>query len=504
MVTGAVQGVLPPSAGWPVLLAYHGGNETSVSFIEYSDIGNLSCVVIAPLGQDSVNVNAWIGAFPLLYQPPRDDAAFVNEVLRDVSKRFPLDYSRIYIAGKSDGGGMAAYEVLFPDLFEFEVRGISTVSAAFYGIHNKVAPATVFRFPASAKDYPNINIPKKKAGVALLDFHGTGDTVMPYQGGYDNSTTITEAYNQPGNFFAKAQGFVSRLGVNTANILAYFARWAEISNGIEQEAEVQPFLVADGNFSQPQSIYLFTWSSPDRQPIQHVQVPGGQHCWYGHPTSLHNCSSDLNNEIDATYIMANYFDIPVLSPYESIASTTEPTVSLHANPSGLIDLSYQQLVAPNTTIANITALLWQASKQYPTSYPYWQMGFFEVLNMNGDVLCPKTGSVLSPIDKGWLAAALNPTKVILLPDLSEPSSVVSFSLMGNKIYSSFVHKSSSSLAQTNTKKLLQGISTPFSSKRSKLQVIDLGTSSFAYQKVGNKGQVSGDRIVFLLEEMTLM
>jgi len=137
VVTGSVMGVAPPSSGWPVVIVYHGGGETSKSVLGFSDLAQLSAVVIAPLGQRSRNEHSWMNAFPWLYYPPRDDATFTNRVLQDVSSLFPLDHSRIYITGKSDGGGMTLFVVQQPQLFSFIPRGVVPVSGAFFAVNNK-------------------------------------------------------------------------------------------------------------------------------------------------------------------------------------------------------------------------------------------------------------------------------------------------------------------------------------------------------------------------------
>ena len=94
-------------------------------------LANLSAVVIAPLGQRSLNNYTWISAFPWLVQPPRNNAAFINSVVVDAATLFPLDMSRIYVTGKSDGAGMASFTVQHKELFNFDVRGVSTISGAF-------------------------------------------------------------------------------------------------------------------------------------------------------------------------------------------------------------------------------------------------------------------------------------------------------------------------------------------------------------------------------------
>jgi polyhydroxybutyrate depolymerase len=95
-----------------------------------------------------------------------DDVGFVLSTVEAVARRNPLDRTRLYVAGFSNGG-MLAYRIAaeHPDI----VAAVAVVSATIGG-----AP--------SAKE-PEWSIVRPKQPVAVLAIHGRSDTHIPYEGG---------------------------------------------------------------------------------------------------------------------------------------------------------------------------------------------------------------------------------------------------------------------------------------------------------------------------------
>jgi len=352
--------------------------------------------------------------------------------------------------------------------------------------------------------------------TAILDLHGSGDTVMPYYGQYFNNSKARSEYNTTGYFWGQSQGFPTTQ-VYTANIPSYYSHWAGTVNNIKQTSQVVPFT---SSTTQEEEALLYVWASPGRATVQHIQVVGGEHCWFGHPTAPLGCSTATNLQIDTTIIFSQYTHIPLTRDYVSPSppTTSTPALPFTSNPSGIIDLSYQSLVAPGTSMANITATLFLSSTTYySTRSSSWTMGFFEVVNFNGDVVDPDdTNEILSPSDPRWIEAILNPNHlVVVLPTttLMEPNQQVHFTLPGGKIYASFVMTRNNRTCSSQQHHHSAGdISTPFRRKdrrrrrrNNKLMVIDLpGGSSFGYQKVSSNGQTRGQRMIFHLQGITLM
>jgi polyhydroxybutyrate depolymerase len=95
-----------------------------------------------------------------------DDVGFALSTVDNVAGRNPVDRTRLYVAGFSNGG-MLAYRIAaeHPDV----VAGVAVVSATIGGV-------------PSAKE-PEWSVARPKRPVAVLAIHGRADTSIPYEGG---------------------------------------------------------------------------------------------------------------------------------------------------------------------------------------------------------------------------------------------------------------------------------------------------------------------------------
>lgn len=102
-----------------------------------------------------------------------DDAAFINQVIRDAGKKFNLDKTRVYIGGFSNGAMMAG---LLADEFPREVAAVGMVSGSAGG-----------QSPGSQGYYrlKNMELP-----VPAILFHGDKDTAVPFEGGANKNYKI--------------------------------------------------------------------------------------------------------------------------------------------------------------------------------------------------------------------------------------------------------------------------------------------------------------------------
>lgn len=189
ILTGTFAARPAPSGGWPIVLVYHGGGESAREILDYSQLGCLEAVVIGLQGQDAYNIPSWMNAFIWLKSSadrglPRDDVQFTERVLADIARQqpgLPLDRSRIYATGKSDGAGMAVFLAAHPELrsFDLRLRAIAPISGAYFGVHESFAKRS-FASPPSGIDYHEIILAPDS--IPLLEMHGDADTVMPYEG----------------------------------------------------------------------------------------------------------------------------------------------------------------------------------------------------------------------------------------------------------------------------------------------------------------------------------
>lgn len=138
----------------PLILVFHGHGEDAAFNEVYSRMDSADAVVAYLQGVDQ----SWAPA-PYAKTTGEQDLAFVDAVRDQLEGEFAIDRSRVIAAGHSNGGGFAEYVGCHrPGDFS----GIATVSAAFYpGVWENCSPAVLRR----------------------IDFHGTGDTTMKYDGG---------------------------------------------------------------------------------------------------------------------------------------------------------------------------------------------------------------------------------------------------------------------------------------------------------------------------------
>ncbi|MCS4489765.1 PHB depolymerase family esterase [Corynebacterium sp. ES2775-CONJ] len=112
----------------PVLFAFHGWKEGAEAFVKHSGFANTKAweeaIAIYPQGLDS----AWEGA-PYAKATASEDMDFIRAILEQIDRDYKIDRNRVYAAGFSNGGGMAAaLGCKMPETF----AAIATVSAAFY------------------------------------------------------------------------------------------------------------------------------------------------------------------------------------------------------------------------------------------------------------------------------------------------------------------------------------------------------------------------------------
>lgn len=143
----------------PMLIGLHGRNSSAENLERSSGLSDLGQVVVypqalvAPDGQ-----TAWAGA---PYSPEVDDVAFISDLIDHLDARLCIDPARVYAAGMSNGGGFSA---MLGCRLADRLAGYVTVAGAFY--------------PEAGACEPSRPLP-------LLNFHGTGDTVVPYEGNPD-------------------------------------------------------------------------------------------------------------------------------------------------------------------------------------------------------------------------------------------------------------------------------------------------------------------------------
>jgi polyhydroxybutyrate depolymerase len=149
-----------PNRPIPLILAFHARNGTGADLEHYTGLDALGAVVAYPRGLPGPDgQSAWQGA-PLSVTARADDVRFVSDLLDHLQRTLCIDAVRIYATGKSEGAGLTA---LLSCRMPRRIAAFATVSGAFY-------PGTGAGCPGAPP-------------TPLLDFHGTADKVIHYEGG---------------------------------------------------------------------------------------------------------------------------------------------------------------------------------------------------------------------------------------------------------------------------------------------------------------------------------
>lgn len=140
----------------PLVLSFHGHKRTSAYQEELSQFSSTSAIAVYPQGLVGTDgETAWTGA---PYSAAADDVLFTSDLLNQLQRQLCVDPSRIYAAGKSNGGGFTG---VLACRLPGRIAAFAPVSGAFY--------------PQSGPCEPSRPAP-------IIDFHGTADTTIPYTG----------------------------------------------------------------------------------------------------------------------------------------------------------------------------------------------------------------------------------------------------------------------------------------------------------------------------------
>ena len=169
----------------PLLVMLHGCSQDAQTFAQGSRMNELAdehrFLVLYP--QQSLHANAlrcWNWFEPRTGHGA-GEAAAIAALVRDVARRYPIDRSRIYVAGISAGGAMTAILALcYGALF----AACAIVAGVMYRAADS-APAGVRAMrsgtevsPESMADEAASSLPRKARFVPALVIHGTHDSVV--------------------------------------------------------------------------------------------------------------------------------------------------------------------------------------------------------------------------------------------------------------------------------------------------------------------------------------
>jgi polyhydroxybutyrate depolymerase len=173
----------------PLIFDFHalGGNGTSQSATSpYPDETRADGVVMAfPTGLPGPGIATTAWNLGPCCTDQGDDIAFTKAMLDQIQSTVCIDKKRIYAVGHITGGGMAySLACAMSDVF-------AAVSASAWDLLKE-----------------NVDSCKPSRGITVVSFRGTGDTLVPYVGGYSS--------------------FVTGMPVNFLGAYETFKRWASI------------------------------------------------------------------------------------------------------------------------------------------------------------------------------------------------------------------------------------------------------------------------------------
>lgn len=198
------------------------------------------------------------------YDTTHDDTAFLVALVDHIAEDYPVDLSRVYITGYSNGGFMAQRAACEkPTRF----AAFASVAASGFGGMKRIClePGT--------------------ATAPMLLIHGTGDNNIPWNG-----------------LGTSRQGQMIYLTYPVPETLGF---WAEY-NLCQPNAETTD--LPESGDSPGTSVRVMTVDCPADAPVVLYGILGGGHNWPGYPTGIPaQIAGVVNMDIDATEVIWQFF-----------------------------------------------------------------------------------------------------------------------------------------------------------------------------------------------------
>lgn len=227
----------------PLIVAFHGRGQNGAELQRYSGLSGLAAWVAYPDGVENDGQRAWEGA---PYASDANDISFTQQLISAVEQRACIDTRRIDAVGISNGGGFVALLACRdPSMF----GAFAMVDGAFYS----GTDSGCTRAPAS-----------------ILEFHGTADPVIHYNGG-------------------------SGAGGAYPPITTWLRGWAATDRC--QTSSTRRIT---------SSVTRLTWSEcAERTTVVHYRINAGGHTWPG--AHAHSGPGPTNDSISATALIWKFF-----------------------------------------------------------------------------------------------------------------------------------------------------------------------------------------------------
>jgi polyhydroxybutyrate depolymerase len=226
------------------IIAFPGRGESAAEFEAYSQLDDVNAIVLYAQGLGGAGGEPSWEATPYLTASAHD-YEFATELVNWLAGSSCVDASRIDMAGKSDGAGFAASAACGIA----GVAAVATISAALYEADNR----------CTASGRP----------LAILNMHGTGDTVIPYDGSTQDGLYSTDAWVKLWHGRDQCTGPAAD---------------SDLVSGVEQS----------------------TWTScADGTAVINYRIAGGGHTWPG--ATVSSGPGATTQSVDAAQVISTFF-----------------------------------------------------------------------------------------------------------------------------------------------------------------------------------------------------
>ncbi len=215
-----------------VILAFHGfggsamGMDTGSGFSSLADQQDFIAVYPQGLPQGEGGKPFWASAGPIDFGV--DDALFTSDILNDLQSKFCVDAHRIFVTGFSNGGGMSGFLAC---RLAGRIAAFAPLSGNFYALPGGCNPGRP---------------------VPILDFHGSADPLLPYNG---IPVSVNSAWPLP-PIPQWLQSWATRNGCTTGPTI--FLRQPNATGeqwtGCSQNASIVHYRIEHGGHSWPPAI----------------------------------------------------------------------------------------------------------------------------------------------------------------------------------------------------------------------------------------------------------
>ena len=248
---------VPASVNWsqpvPLVFVFHGGTGNAENAIRMSGFNKVAdqngFLVAYPNGTSRVSSDillTWNGGDCCGYaqQKKVDDVGFVRAIVTDLQSLANIDSKRIFASGMSNGG-------ILSQRLACETADIFAAVAPVSGTLN---------FPQCNPSQP----------ISVIEFHGTGDQHIPYEGGYGPKSLVNVNFasvQASVGFWTSFDKCNSQPQTDSTNDIQH-----EVWAGCTASTSVELYAIINGGHAWPGSAAGRTDADPPTQSISASQL----------------------------------------------------------------------------------------------------------------------------------------------------------------------------------------------------------------------------------------